>query len=204
MRRVLGSIPTVLLLTGLLVGIDEPSPAVPLFDGKSLEGWVPEHTEGFAARDGVLASKPGHGWLRSAGTFKNYQLDLEFRILKEGSEGGLLIRAGAESAGAEPHLPVKGYQVPITDGDGNLMLFGHGTAPPRFERKTDALKAASKPPGTWRKLALKAIGDRLEISLDDVPITTADGVDLAPGYIGLYDKAGLFEWRNLTVRVQPD
>ncbi|WP_165250770.1 3-keto-disaccharide hydrolase [Paludisphaera soli] len=204
MRRLLGAIPTVLLLTGLLVGFDDPPPAVPLFDGKSLEGWVPEHTEAFAAHDGVLASKPGHGWLRSASSFKNFQLDLEYRILKEGSEGGLLIRAAAESAAAEPHWTAKGYQVPITDGDGNLVLFGHGTAPPRFERKADALKAAAKPPGTWQKLSLKATGDRMEISLDDVLITLAEGVDPAPGHIGLYDKAGHYEWKNITIRVQPD
>jgi hypothetical protein len=204
MRRLLGTIPTVLVLTGLLVGLDEPSPAVPLFDGKSLEGWVAEHTEGFAVRDGVLASRPGHGWLRSANSFKNFQLDLEFRILDQGSEGGLLIRAGAESAATEPHWAAKGYQVPITDGDGNLMLFGHGTSPPRFERKADALKAASKPPGTWQKLSLKATGDRVEISLDGALVTVAEGVDVAPGHIGLYDKAGHFEWKNITIRVQPD
>ncbi|AMV39627.1 DUF1080 domain-containing protein [Planctomyces sp. SH-PL62] len=204
MRRLLGAIPTVLLLTGVMFGFNEPPQAIPLFDGKSLEGWVAEQTDGFAVHDGVLASKPGHGWLRSAELYKNFQLDLEFRMLKESSEGGVLFRASAETGTAEPHWPIKGYQAPITDGDGSLMLFGHGTTPPRFERKADALKAAVKGPGEWQKLTVKAIGPRVEISLDDVLITVADGVDFDAGHLGLYDKAGLYEWRNLMIRIHPD
>ena len=204
MRRLLGALPAFLLLTGVLFGFDEAPPPVALFDGQSLAGWTSEHTDGFAARDGVLSSKPAPGWLRSSKTYKNFQLDLEFRMLKDASEAGLLFRSADESASAEPHLPVKAYQVPITDGEGGLMLFGHGTAPPRFERKADALRSAVKPPGTWQRLSLKAIGPRVEVSLDDVLITVADGIEPVAGHLGLYDKAGQFEWKNLAIRVYPD
>ncbi|MDG3002753.1 3-keto-disaccharide hydrolase [Paludisphaera mucosa] len=204
MRRLLGAIPTVLLSTVLLLGFDEPPPAAPLFDGKSLEGWVAEHGDGFVVRDEVLTSKPGSGWLRTAKAYKNFQLDLEFRILKEGSEGGLFFRTNPESAPAEPFWPARGYQIPLADGEGRLMLFGHGTNPPRFERKADALKTAAKEPGAWQKLSLKAIGPHVEVSLNDVLVTVADDVDPAGGHLGLYDKTGPYEWKNLTIRVQPD
>ncbi|WP_337177031.1 DUF1080 domain-containing protein [Paludisphaera sp.] len=204
MRRLPGAIAAILLTTGLLSGSEEPPAPTPLFDGKSLAGWVAEQTDRFSVADGLLVSRPGDGWLRSAQVYKNFELELEFRILKEGSEGGLFFRAGAETGAAEPRWPVRGYQVPLGDGEGRLMLFGHATSPPRFERDADALNSVAKPPGEWRKLALRASGPRVEIRLDGALVTTADDVEPDAGHLGLYDKAGDHEWRNLTIRVQPD
>lgn len=204
MRRLQGVIAAVLLSTGLLSGSEEPPAAAPLFDGKSLAGWAAEHTDRFSVAEGVLHSRPGEGWLRSAQAYKNFELEAEYRMLKEGSEGGLFFRAGAETGPADPRWPVRGYQVPLGDGDGRLMLFGHGTNPPRFERHVDALNSASKPPGEWQKLAIKAAGPQLEVRLNGVLVTTADGLDPAGGHLGLYDKANDYEWKNLTIRVQPD
>lgn len=204
MRRLPGAIAAILLTTGLLSGSDEPPAAASLFDGKSLAGWVAEQTDRFSVADGLLVSRPGDGWLRSAQVYKDFELELEFRMLKEGSEGGLFFRAGAETGATEPRWPVRGYQVPLGDGEGRLMLFGHATGPPRFERKADALKSAAKPAGEWQKLAIKAAGPRVEIRLNGVLVTTADDIEPAGGHLGLYDKAGDYEWKNLTIRVQPD
>jgi hypothetical protein len=204
MRRLPGAIAAVLLTTGLLSGSEDPPAAASLFDGQSLAGWVAEQTDRFTVADGLIVSKAGEGWLRSAQTYKNFELELEFRMLKEGSEGGLFFRAGAETGATEPRWPTRGYQVPLGDGEGRLMLFGHATSPPRFERKVDALNSAAKPPGEWRKLALKVAGPRVEIRLNDVLVTTADDVEPAGGHLGLYDKVGDYEWKNLTIRVQPD
>ena len=206
MKLLLGAIPTILLLAlaGRASGVEEAVQAVVLFDGKSLEGWVAEHADGFAPRDGLLASKAGGGWLRSAKTYKNFEFELEFRTLKEGSDGGVFFRASAESGPSEPHWPVRGYQLLLSDGEGALMLFGHGTKPPRFERRTDALRTASQEPRAWQKLRVKANAPHVEILLNDVLVTTADDLDPAAGHVGLYDKAGEYEWKNLTIRVQPD
>lgn len=204
MRRPLGTIPTLLLSTLVFFGFDEPPPAVSLFDGKSLEGWSAERAEGFSVKDGVLTSGPSDGWLKSAKSYKNFHLKLEFRVLKESSEGGLFFRASGESGSAPPYWPVKGYQLPIASGDGDLRLFGHGTPPPRFERKSEALKAASKPLGAWQSLSLKANGANVEVALNDVLVTLSDGIDPEGGFLGLYDAAGDFEWKNLTIQVQPD
>lgn len=204
MKRLPGAIAAILLTAGLLSGSEEPPAAAPLLDGKSLAGWVAEHTDRFAVADGVLRARPGEGWLRSAQPYKNFELEAEFRMPKEGAEGGLFFRAGPESSSAEPRWPVRGYQLPLGDGDGRLMLFGHGTNPPRFERRPDALASAAKPPGEWQKLALKAVGPRVEVRLNDVLVTTADDVDPAGGHLGLYEKAGESEWKGLAIRVLPD
>ena len=204
MRRLLGAIPTLLLSTAVLLGSQEGPPAVSLFDGKSLEGWSPEHADGFRVRDGVLVGGPTDGWLRSAKSYKNFELNLEYRAPAAASEGGLFFRAGAESGSAPPSWPVKGYQLRLASEDGDLMLFGHGTNPPRFERKAEAIKSASREPGAWQKLKLKAEGAHVEVHLNDVAVLTADGVEPAGGFLGLYAKAGEMEWKNLTIRIQPD
>ncbi|APW59818.1 3-keto-disaccharide hydrolase [Paludisphaera borealis] len=204
MKRLLGAIVTLLLLATSTFGLDDPPKPVSLFDGKTLEGWVAEHADGFGVHDSVLAVNGGAGWLRSAKSYKNFELDAEFRIVKAGTEGSLLFRTSLETAPTDPFGPVKGYQLQLMDGDGGFMLFGHGTNPPRFERKTDALKAAAKELGTWRKLKIKVVGAHLEARLDDVLITTSDAIEQNPGHLGLIGKTGQLEWRNMTILVHPD
>jgi hypothetical protein len=204
MKRLLGAIATLLCLATASQALDEPPKPVSLFDGKTLEGWVAEHADGFSVHDGVLAANASAGWLRSAKPFKNFEIEGEFRIVKPGTEGSLLFRTSLETAAAEPYGPVKGYQLQLTDGEGNFMLFGHGTNPPRFERRTDALNAAAKEVGAWRTLKLKVVGPHLEAKLDDVLITTSDAIEPNTGHIGLVAKLGRLEWRKLTILVQPD
>lgn len=204
MRRLPGTLAAALLVAVATFGGDGPPDSVSLFDGKSLEGWIPEHSDGFSVGDSVIIAKGAPGWLRSARTYKNFELDLEYRIVDEGSEGALLFRAGAESAAAEPYWPVRGYRLQLAGGDGNFMLFGHGSPPPRFERKTDALREAAKEVGVWQKLNLKVIDARVEARLNGVLAVTADAIEPAAGHLGLIGRTGRLEWRGLTVRAHPD
>jgi len=204
MSRLPGTLATVLLVAAATFGIDDQPAAVSLFDGKSLEGWVPEHSDGFSVADSAILAKGGPGWLRSARTYKNFELDLEYRLVDEGSEGALLFRAGPESASAEPFWPAKGYRLQLAGGDGNFMLFGHGTPPPRFERKTDALREAVKEVGAWQKLNLRVIEARMEAKLNDVLVVSSDALEPAAGHLGLIGKTGRVEWRGLTIRAHPD
>ena len=204
MKRLPGAIAIFLCLATASLGLDEPPKPVSLFDGKTLEGWTAERAEGFGVQSGVLTARAGVGWLRSVKPYKNFVIEAEFRIVKPGSEGSLLFRTSLDSAAAEPYGPVKGYQLQLTDGESNFMLFGHGTNPPKFERKTDALKATAKEPGVWRKLKLNVAGAHMEARLDDVLITTSDAIEPAPGHLGLVGKSGQLEWRNMTILVLPD
>ena len=53
---------------------DEPE-FTSLFDGKTLRGWVPERTDRFAVKDGVLVNDGGTGWLRSEKSYRDFELD---------------------------------------------------------------------------------------------------------------------------------
>ena len=94
---------------------------VSLFDGKTLNGWVPEHTDRFSVRDGLIFDDGGTGWLRSARSYKNFEFEAEYRAIKPGADSGLLFRASAESTPKPPHWPAKGYQLQVIDGNYHRM-----------------------------------------------------------------------------------
>lgn len=171
-----------------------------LFDGKTLNGWVPEHTDRFSIRDGAIFDDGGTGWLRSAQVFKDFEFQAEYRALKKGADSGVFFRAAAQSTSQPPYWPVKGYQLQIIDADSNLQIFGHGTPPPRYDRKTEVLRSVMKGPGEWQKLTLKVVGKHAEVTLNDKRVTISDAINLNEGCIGLQGEQGQFEWRALRVR----
>lgn len=173
---------------------------VSLFDGKTLGGWTAEHTDRFSVRESVIFNDGGTGWLRSAKTYKDYELQAEYRALKKGGDSGIFFRATAECTAEAPHWPVKGYQLQLVDGDGNLQIFGHGTPPPKYDRKTADLPMAMKGVGEWQSLTLKVVGNHAEVSLNGKLITKSDAIQLPEGHIGLQGENSQFEWRNLKIK----
>jgi hypothetical protein len=202
MRRRLAVFGTALVLIGALgwVPAAEEPKFTSLFDGRSLSGWSLEHTNQYSVRDGVIVNDGGTGWLRSAKSYKDFEFQAEYRVMKKGSDSGIMFRASAESMPKAPHWPAKCYQLQIIDAEGNFMLFGHGLAPPRFDRRIDALKSAIKDPKQWQRISLKVVGSHAEAALNGVIITTSDAIQAAEGYIGLQGENGQFEWRDLKIR----
>jgi hypothetical protein len=178
---------------------DEPK-FTSLFDGKSLKGWQPQHTDRFVVRDGVLVNDGGTGWLRSEKPYRDFEFRAEYRVVKPGSDSGIFLRASAESHDREPHWPARCYQLQVIDGQNHCMLFGHGLAPPRFDRNAEALKSAIKDARQWQKIRLKVVGSRAEVAVNDVVVTTSDAIQVPEGRIGLQGENGHVEWRALEVR----
>jgi hypothetical protein len=196
---VLGTAVALVSAAWCATGAEEPK-FTSLFDGKNLGGWSLAHTDRFFVREGVIVNDGGTGWLRSARSYKDFEFQAEYRVLKKDSDSGIMFRASSESMPREPHWPARCYQLQIIDSDGNCMLFGHGLAPPRFERKTDALKSAAKDAKPWQKIRLKVVGSRAEAALNDVIVTTTEAIQVAEGHIGLQGENGHFEWRDLKIR----
>jgi hypothetical protein len=176
---------------------------VSLFDGKSLDGWTREHTDRFSVRDGVIYNNGGEGWLRSNTTYRDFEFQGEYRVLKPGADSGVFFRASAESMRKAPFWPVKGYQLQVIDGEGNLMIFGHGGARSKFERDTRSLRSVMKGPGTWQSITLKVVSKRAEITLNGRRITVSETIDLPSGHLGLQGEHGQVEWRNLEIQELP-
>ena len=171
-----------------------------LFDGRTLEGWTPEHTDRYAVRYGVIVGGGGTGWLRYNRPFKDFEFQAEYRAMKKGADSGVLFRATAECTSRAPHWPVQGYQLRVADAKNHGVILGHGVAPPKFNRKVDALKEAMKGPEEWQTLTLKVVGKHAEAALNGRTITMSDSIARPEGCIGLQGEHGLFEWRNLTIK----
>jgi hypothetical protein len=203
MTRRRGGLLTVAAAALLAAAWADDAAFVNLFDGKTLNGWVPEHTDHFTVRDGVIVNDGGAGWLRTARSYRDFELRAEYRALKKGADSGIFFRADAQSTPQPPHWPSKGYQLQVIDAESNLQIFGHGTPPPKYDRKTEALKAAMKRPGEWQSITLKVVGKHAEVTLNGKPVTVSDAINLPEGYLGLQGENSPFEWRALQIRALP-
>jgi len=179
---------------------DDDTPFVPLFDGQTIDGWTPEHTDRFRVRDGVLVNEGGPGWLRYRKAFGDFELRAEYRALSKGAETGVLFRATAESGPKPPYWPSKSYQLQISDASNHCSILGHGVAPPKFDRKANVLREATKGPQEWQTITLKVVGKHAEAALNGRPITVSDSIERPEGCIGIQGENGHYEWRNLMIK----
>jgi hypothetical protein len=183
---------------------------VPLFNGKDLSGWK---TTGnwVVNKNGVVTLKPRPGetgwqrfdaYLMSERTYKDFVLDLEFKIEKEGNSGAFF-RVG------DPMEPVKtGIEVQILDTHGLENPGNHdcggviGTAAPS--------KNMAKPAGEWNRYTITCVGSHLTVVLNGEPIIDIQLDEGAmkdrplEGHIGFQDEAKRVWYRNVKIKVLED
>ncbi len=209
MRKVPIMLLVLIFLGGIAHGAEHPATDegfVPLFNGKDLTGWK---TTGnwVVEEDGTttLMPRPGEeGWQRfdayimTERTYKDFVLDLEFKILAEGNSGAFF-RVG------DPLEPVKtGIEVQILDTYG-LENPGHhdcggviGTAGPT--------KNMAKPAGEWNRYTITCQGSHLTVVLNgeqiiDIQLDEGAMKDRPlEGHIGFQDEAKRVWYRNVKIK----
>src|SRR5688572_30804334 len=95
------------LLAPLLLRAADDDGFVPLFDGKSLTGWVNINCapETWTVNDGMLhCDGVPTGALRTEKQYENFILELEWRHLKPGGNAGVFIWASPLTAVGQPFL----------------------------------------------------------------------------------------------------
>ena len=201
------------VLTAAILGAATATAAddgfVPLFNGKDLSGWTT--TGNWLVEEGgvvALHPRPGeHGWTRyeayltTARKYKDFILDLEFKINK-GGNSGVFLRVG------NPQDQVSsGFEIQILDTHGKNPVGEHdcggviGTAAPA--------KNMAKPAGEWNRYVITCQGKRLKVELNGEQI-----IDLeldksvlrnrpAEGYIGFQDEGEPVWYRNVRIKELP-
>lgn len=185
---------------------------VNLFNGKDLSGW---QTTGNwkVEEDGVLSltPRPGEeGWQRydayltTEKQFRDYILDLEFRIPPKGNSG-VFVRI------EDPKDPVKtGIEVQVMDSYGVERELGHhdnggviGTVGPT--------KNMSKPAGEWNRMIVTCKGSNMKVELNGEQIIDVDLSETPmkdrplEGYISLQDHGLPISFRNIRIQeIQPE
>jgi len=179
---------------------------VSLFDGKTLGGW---QTTGnwIVEKDGVVTLEPRageEGWQRydayltTVRKYKDFVLDLEFKIEK-GGNSGVFLRVGDPASQVDT-----GFEIQILDTHGKPNPTAHdcggviGTAAPS--------KNMAKPAGEWNRYVITLQGIHLEVELNgqqiiDLELDKSAIKDRPPeGYIGFQDEAKRVWYRNVRIK----
>jgi hypothetical protein len=186
----------------------------PLFDGKSLAGWVVKGEPGQAApqdewlvKDGVLTVKPGHSWLSTKEMYGDFVLRLKWRVPVNGNSG-VFLRVPDLKPGQQPY--VEGIEIQVLDDKG-----------PEYAGKLKAWQYAGsiygvvpaensdyKGPGEWNALEITCRGEQIEVAMNGHKVASADATKFAElkdrprrGYLGLQNHGTGVEYQAIEVKV---
>jgi hypothetical protein len=168
---------------------------VQLFDGHDLKGWtlVDPAKASWRADDGVLLSAGDGSDLRTAATFEDFRLHIEFKYAK-GANSGVYLRGRYEvQIEDDPHPEPPTMQV------GGVYGFLAPNPP------------AARTPDVWRSYDVTLVGRRVSVVLDgetiidnaEIPGITGGALDSregAPGPLMLQgSEAGQVRFRNIVL-----
>lgn len=191
---------------------------VPLFDGKSLDGWVApagENARNFSVKDGWIHIEGRSGWLRTEKLYSNFSLRARVHFVSPDGTGntGIFLRS-PETSTFGPGWPGKSFEFETRDMRVNrgpsppalgqvLRLGGTGGGPPEGRAIFDAAaaKRAYERSGEYADLELVANADRIWTFVNGELISSVWGVTQPTGHIGLQSEAGITEFQSLEVRV---
>jgi hypothetical protein len=217
------------LLALLLVAAVAAADDRPLFDGKSLDGWVVEGARTYkdgdrdapiwVTRDGMISCmvpKGGFGFLRySRQQFGDFRLRLEYRFAAPADakarrgNSGIGIRTvpfdPKKSKDSRPSFAA--YEIQLLD-DADRPASKHSTA--SLYRYVAPSEQAARPAPQWNTLEVECVGPRIRITLNgkkviDVDQTKVAGLEKKPlkGYICLQNHGSRIDFRNIKIHEIP-
>lgn len=205
MHRLLPLSVSILLVLPLVVSASqEPSASssaertdeagfVSLFDGKSLDGWE-GRTRSFTVEKGLLVSRRRHGgFMHTAKDYADFVFRFEYK-LSPGANNGVGIRTPAGGWAS-----MQGMEIQLLDDSARKFA---NYAPAQFNGSIYGVIAAKrghlKPPGEWNTMEIRAVGQKIRVTLNGTVITEADMSKVGPTKIHRREAKGL---QNLTGRI---
>lgn len=189
------------------------SPAwTPLFDGKSLAGWV---GQGYEVKDGAIICTPKGSFLRTEKEYADFVLDLDFQ-LQPGSNNGIGVRYPGEGDAA-----YEGMEIQVLDDrhekyhkpGGELAEYQYHGSVYGIAPSLQSGKNFLKPAGEWNHQTLLVIGDHIKVILNGETITDAYLARLTPvdhkehpgqkrssGYIAFCGHGDFVAYKNVRVK----
>jgi hypothetical protein len=167
-----------------------------LFNGKDLTGWqyMGKGDSPFSFQDGAIHYKGGGSWLcYTEKEFPDFELRLEFKLIKKGGDGGIFFRASKDAG------PSQRYELQVKDYAEQGRLWG-------LPYKLDMEKVAKvrKPLGEWEEYRLIVQGKKIQVYLNGELVTTADGAETRKqAYLGLQAEGGEQAFRNIRIKPLP-
>ena len=165
------------------------APRVPMFDGKSLDGWTVRTCEA-VVDGGEILIKDGNGLLQTAKKYADFVMEFEWKALKDDKwDSGVYFRYDSVPEG-KPWPPR--YQVNLRKGqEGNVGGLAAATS-------TGLVKD-----GQWNAFKLTVRGAAVSLEINGKPAWSAEGLQgPAAGFISLQAEVpggGQFRFRNLFI-----
>ncbi len=189
-----------------------------LFNGSDLSGWQAVNTapSTWTVRDGLLrcSGKPT-GELRTTRMFQNFILEVEWRHLVPGGNGGIFVWADALTAPGQPFHRSIEVQVldhaygnthsHTTHGDifpihGAHMtpINGHGGS------RAFPTELRSNPSPEWNHYRIHCQDGAISLAVNGKVVTRGEHCSPSKGYVCLESEGGQVDYRNLRIMELPD
>jgi hypothetical protein len=181
----------ILALALLATPVTAATPFKPLFDGKSLAGWVPVGGAIWTLKDGaVAADRGGVGFLVSKDRFRDFELRAEFWV-SEDANSGIFIRCADPASIALENC----YEVNIYDTRPDPTYVTGGIV------NVAKVSPMPKAGGHWNVMLIRAEGDRFTVELNGKrTVDAARDARLSEGHIALQYGAGIVKFRKVDIR----
>jgi hypothetical protein len=194
-------LPTLFVLLFSTVIFAQKGKKQTLFNGKDLSGWKIYGTEKWFVKDGLLICESGpdkeYGYLGTEKTFKNFELNLEFKQDADGNSG-VFFHSSIEG------VKVAGWQVEVAppghSTGGIYESYKRGWLIKPEPEKDKALKM-----GEWNKMKIVVIDNVVTTYLNGTQMITLDdpAIGSISGSIALQIHSGggiKVSWRKIKIK----
>lgn len=201
-----------LTATMTLVATAADSGWKPLFDGKTLDGWIQRNgTATYRVEDGTIVGKttPGspNSFLCTKKDYSDFELTFEVKVADELNSG---VQIRSQSTKDFKNFRVHGPQVEIAANGNSGYIYGEALDTGWLSKDLSNPKAKEAfKRGEWNKFRIKAVGNHIQTWVNDVPVAnlTDDKSKMESGFISLQvhqikKGTGPFEvrWRNIMIK----
>lgn len=153
---------------------------VPLFDGKTFEGWKTTDStpKSWKIENGLLILTGGGSSLYTKDEFIDFIVRFEWRPLKKGYNSGFFIRGN--------------NQIQMQQSD-----CGHLMSNPK---DTKGVPMLHKDPGEWNEWEVICIGPKVALKVNGKPAWEIDSFKAVKGTIGIEAEGHPIEFKNLRIK----
>ena len=189
----------------------------PLFDGKTLDGWVNVNcdTSTWTVKDGMIhCTGVPTGELRTERQYENFILELEWRHLKPGGNAGLFVWAEPISAPGVPFL--RAIEIQILDHaygksdwfttHGDIFPI-HGSTmvpdPPSRGSRSFPTEMRSNGAPEWNHYRVTCHDGVVKLAVNGKEVSGGSRCVYRKGYIALESEGGIVDYRNIRIKELP-
>jgi 3-keto-disaccharide hydrolase len=206
-----------LIAGGFLQAAEIERGFVPLFNGHDLSGWVNVNCapNTFSVRDGIIVSTGvPTGVMRTVKQYENFQLELEWRHMKEGGNAGLFVWADPITAPGTPFA--RAIEVQVLDGRNSENYTSHGDLfsihgatfkpdrphPAGWMRCLPSEKRA-KPAGEWNHYRVTCSNGVIQLAVNGKVVSGGSESKPRQGYLCLESEGSECHFRNIQIKELP-